>query len=143
VFKGKLTFPSTPGLDLARTGVRLLLVGGDGRTVLDATAPAGTFDKGRREGWRGLTFRSRSGPVTVVAVRLAKKRPRDVGFTLSARAVDVTPGAIVPPLSATVLLDAPTAASGLCGEVRFTGPASANPACTVRRERLRCGRTRR
>ncbi|MGH7893689.1 MAG: hypothetical protein ACREQL_03425, partial [Candidatus Binatia bacterium] len=141
-FKGKLSFARAPELDPTRTGARLVVVDGDGRTLLDVTAPPGAFDKRTKSGWRGSTFRGKGAVRTLILSR-SKKRPQEVAFSLKGRTQALAPGGIVQPLGATLVLDAPVATTGLCGEVRFIGPASVNPVCVVKGARLSCGQRRR
>jgi hypothetical protein len=68
----------------------------------------------------------------------ARKRRREVAFTLQGRVAGIAPSALVQPLKATLVLNAPIATTGLCGEAWFTGPAPVNPVCTTHGAALVC-----
>jgi hypothetical protein len=137
-FTGRIAFTSVPTLVPERTGVRLVLKDGTGNVLADATAPPGRFDKRKRMGWRGLSFRARNGDVKMLTLAPARKRRQEVAFTLQGRVAGIVPSAVAQPLRATLVLDAPVATTGLCGEVRFTGPAPVNPVCTTHGAALVC-----
>jgi hypothetical protein len=137
-FTGRIAFSSIPALAPERTGVRVVLEDGTGKMVADATAPPGRFDKRSRMGWSGLSFRARNGDVKRLTLTPAKKRRQEVAFTIQGRVVGIVPSAVSQPLKATLVLDAPVATTGLCGEARFTGPASVNPVCTSHGAALVC-----
>jgi hypothetical protein len=137
-FTGRIAFTSVPTLVPERTGVRLVLEDGTGKLVADATAPPGRFDRRSRRGWRGLSFRARNGDVKMLTLAPARKRRQEVAFTLQGRVAGIAPSALVQPLKATLVLNAPTATTGLCGEARFTGPAPVNPVCTTHGAALVC-----
>jgi cysteine-rich repeat protein len=136
-FRATATLPAQPSppLDPVANGVRLL-VRDQARTLVDATIPGGAY--AGTAGWVASssgtkwTYRNRStapGTITRVLVQLDVKHPGLVRFQAKARAgsYGLTPADL--PLGATVVLDPPSATTGECGEVTFTGPAPA-PACS-------------
>src|SRR5262249_4672965 len=65
--KGEAVLPPSPPLDPLSHGVRLLLTGAGGTTVLDVTIPGGTYDAGAKTGWKvngGHTTWTYKGPGT-------------------------------------------------------------------------------
>jgi hypothetical protein len=121
VFTGRMIVPATPPIDPATNGVRVLLDDAGSR-VLDVIIPGGTDWKTLRSGnaWR---YRPGSGPGGVVNVRL-KRNPRKPGslkFRVGGRSgsLAVTRGRI--PLKGTLVVDAPLAQTGQCGETQYDG----------------------
>jgi T5SS/PEP-CTERM-associated repeat protein len=129
-FRGKLHRPGAPPLAPSATGVRLLLEDGAGAVLFDVTAPAGPFDKGAGRGWKKRKFKgARGDPLTGLTLAQAAKKPDAIAFRLTARSAGLVPAEITPPLRATLVLDAPIAETGLCGEMQFAGPPGVNPLC--------------
>lgn len=129
-FDASLTVPTTPPIDAAAHGVRLVLAAAGGAPVLDVTVPGGA-------GWKtvgayGGSFKSKLG---VNGVTSAKVRGRatlpgfyKVGVKGKTLTLAVAPAAL--PLTATLVLDPPLATTGQCGERSFPGPKP-TPVCVL------------
>lgn len=139
-FSGVLDFASAPVLDPIARGVRLIFEDGAGERF-DVSVPPGAYNPTTRTGWlangaaTAFTFRSSSsvgGVIDKLKLSRTAAKPDVIKFTLSGKKGAQATTAVVPPLAATVVLDAPTAATGECGEIEFAGPAPA-PACTLNR----------
>jgi YVTN family beta-propeller protein len=138
---GDVTVPSSPAIDPAGNGLRVLVRDALGASLLDVSVPKGagwTFDP-LTPSW---VYASASGfaGITKVAVSALAGAPgsyhvRIIGNSLK---LPVTQAAL--PLAATVVLDVPQASAGQCGDARFPGPAPA-PRCRIRHggTRLICG----
>ncbi len=137
-FTGKLRFAAGVALNPLADGVRLLVTDATGQRVLDLTAPPGAFDKAGKQGWKKLGYASRTGAVTAVRLSQAKRTPEVVKFSVKGRLGGVDPATIARPIAAMLLLDASSAPTSACGEVRFTGPPAVNPLCTLARGALTC-----
>lgn len=123
--KGQLQLPVAP-LDPVANGARLVVTH-DG--TLDATFPAGAYDKVAKAGWKvnkagtAWTFTSKTGiqGITKLAVKTAPKTPGLVKFAATGKNASlpvVDAGAL--PVRATFVLDP----AGLCGDATFPGPGT-------------------
>jgi hypothetical protein len=126
-FAGSLVVPTTPAIDPVAKGLRLVIRDGTGATTIDTTIPAGAFDPGTRRGWlvnvSGRTFRyhDAEGLVDGIEKVVVKHGISDAGLL---RVVvfgrhGTFPLPAVLPVIGTVVIDAPVAASGQCGEGTF------------------------
>jgi hypothetical protein len=134
-FKGELQLPApiTPALDPVGTGARVVVEGAAG-TVVDVTIPSGAFSRALGAGWKVnragtvWTFRSATGVLGIrrVVLKTAASSPGLVRFVVVGKqgrwAVD---GATLP-TRATLVLDAPVARGGQCGEGVFVGACAVN-----------------
>jgi hypothetical protein len=74
-FKGAITVPTTPTINPAANGVRILLTGASGATIVDTIVPGGTGWKTNATATAWL-YRNPGGPVAVTKVRLKTRRTR-------------------------------------------------------------------
>jgi uncharacterized delta-60 repeat protein len=130
-FGGTLDFASAPALSPAAQGVRILLEDGNGELLFDVDVPPGAYVPSTRTGWTSNrsgtshTFRAKvpvEGVVDKVKISTTTSKPDVVKFTVSGKKGAYATLPLELPLFATLVLDAPTAATGLCGEVDFSGP---------------------
>jgi len=138
-FRGVITVPTTPAIDPASKGARVMVDDAEGQSVLDAIIPGG-FDAATGVGWKtnraGTAWRygNKSGPlgITNVQVRSSRGRPGRLKFRVRGRngAYAMSPNRM--PLKGTMVIDSPIARTGQCGEALFTGPSSV-PRCTFNR----------
>jgi cysteine-rich repeat protein len=137
-FKGQITLPApfSPPIDPVTKGVRILIDDTQG-TVLDATIPGGAFDLLTKTGWKvnkaGTTWTYRNGlggilGIFRVTVKIVNETSGLIEFSVSGKngSYPVPPANL--PLRATLVIDAPLATTGQCGEARFPGP-SPTPTC--------------
>jgi hypothetical protein len=126
-FAGSLTVPTTPAIDPVAKGLRLVVRDGGGATTIDTIIPPGAFDPDTRRGWlangSGRTFRYRDSEGLVGGIEKVVVRHGVLGSGLLKVIVfgrhGVFPLPEVLPVHATVVIDAPIAASGQCGEGTF------------------------
>ncbi|HEY8514733.1 MAG TPA: hypothetical protein VIS07_04365 [Candidatus Binatia bacterium] len=128
-FTGQLDLPAPPtGLDPVTKGARVILADATGKVLLDVAVPPGAYDKTTRTGWtaskRGNVFNFRSktlagGLVDKLKISFAPSKPKLLKFTMSGRRGGFAAAPPALPLSAVVVIDAPTAATGECGEIAF------------------------
>jgi hypothetical protein len=123
-FKGTMTIPTSPTIDPATNGIRMVVTDDDGTLAVDATVPGGPtwiVRTGARTAW---IYRdklgSAAGIVKVVMKTLASGG--EIKFLVSAKkgAFDMPIG---PNLKATLVVDTPNATTGQCGEATFVAPA--------------------
>ena len=139
--KGTLTLPHpfNPALDPITKGVRLYLspVSSPSGAILDIAIPGGLYDPVQKKGWKvngsgtTWTYKNIPGFQGIVKVGLkdaSSKTPGLIKFTVTGKkgAYPVTVAQL--PLRATLVLDAPLATTGQCGEQSFAGPPPA-PFC--------------
>jgi hypothetical protein len=107
----------------------------------DVSVPPGAYHPSARTGWlsngagTAFTYRTTTsvgGVIDKLKLSRTTAKPDAVKFTLSGKKGAHAADAVVPPLAATFVLDAPTAATGECGEIAFTGPPP-RPACSLHR----------
>ena len=141
VFSGALVFQGSPPLDPIVNGVRIVVSDGGGGTLLDLAVPGGAYDLVSKSGWltnpEGTRFAFKSQkPIDgmLANVKLTKQaaHPSVVKFVINGKDVSVPRMSVQLPLSATVILDAPIATTGLCGQATFPGPKPL-PACSLNR----------
>ena len=155
-FKGLLTVPTTPPIDPAAKGVRVMLEDADRvpacaahgpcGLVLDVIIPGG-LDPTTGAGWKtnraGTVWRYRNpqGPSGIVRVRIRSRRrtPGWLKFVVIGRRGTYALSPAAMPLKGTMIIDAPLATTGQCGEALFPGPAPA-PHCAFNElhSKLRC-----
>ncbi len=142
-----LPVPLNPGLDPLANGIRFRL-DNPTRNLLDVTIAGGAFVDPPRIGWtaRANTFGTkwvwvdRTGfpqahvsPAGVFKIKVEDRSnisPGHVRYVVKGAFAYQTFGLDLP-LSATVVLDPPTAASGQCGTATFPGPEPA-PSCALK-----------
>ena len=124
---GTVTVPTTPAIDPAANGVRILVQTAAGAPVADVTVPGGPP---WTQGATSSVYRNPSGyqGITRVIVKKIVKTPGQLRFVVVGRGMTlaVTPASL--PLRATLVIDVPNASTGQCGEATFPGPAPA-PHC--------------
>jgi len=136
--KGRMAVPTTPPIDPANRGVRILLAAQD-RSMLDVIIPGGTGWTVNRAGtaWRYRNPREAHG-ITMARIRMLSA-PGLLRFLVSGRhgTYGVSPAEM--PLKGTLVIDSPVARAGQCGELLFTGLAPA-PHCAFNTKHgtLRC-----
>ena len=135
--------PTSPALDPIANGVRFLLVDSTGAFPVDVTIPAGAYDPVEREGWRvngsGTTFlyKNAGNPVPLInginkiLVKTYASTPGKVKINVKAKngSYPIDVGNL--PLTGTIVLAPPFAASGQCGEALFSAVPPARPSCVV------------
>lgn len=145
-FRGRvdLTLPFDRVPDPVETGVGILVRDGAGAAVLDVLVPGGAYDSALRAGWKhgrkGWKYVNRSesppGGVRTVVVRdLSRRAPGGVQFRVVGKHGTYPVATDVLPLSAIFSLDPPTAETGQCGAVTFSG---AGGTCTHNGKRVVC-----
>jgi len=137
--KGKMAVPTTPPIDPAAKGARVLLTDAQGGSMLDAIIPGGAGWTSNRAGtaWRYRNPGEAHG-ITLVRIRLLSA-PGLLSFQVIGKhgAYGLSPAAM--PIKGTLVIDSPVAQTGQCGELLFAGPAPA-PHCAFNASRrtLRC-----
>jgi hypothetical protein len=137
-FSGKATVPTTPAIDPATNGVRVLLTATTGASILDVTIPGGLNWLAHPTSW---TWRSKLGLSGVSKVTLKTSTKTPGTFKIGVKGAHATL-AVAPtdlPLTATIVFDVPTADGGQCAAQTFTGPVPV-PVCAFNKKStaLRC-----
>jgi hypothetical protein len=135
VLRGRMRMPSPPGpvIDPTVKGIRFLITGAGGHFMLDAKIPGGTFNTVSGIGWRASKsgrkwlYRNLAGPrvggIQRIALTIRPSRRRTmVIFTVVGKNWDYALADADLPAKATLVLDAPIARTGECGEGIFTRP---------------------
>jgi hypothetical protein len=125
LFKGVIAVPTTPTIDPAANGIRVLLTGADDSVVLDATIGGGSGWKVNAKATR-WSFKSPGGTQGITRVKIAAKKnaPGTLKFSVKGKGGSFAPAAGALPVVGTLVVDAPIARTGQCGE--------ATPACQTR-----------
>lgn len=126
-----IRFPAPLDLHPDEQGIRVIVQDALGSVLADANIPGGPAWSLSRTGttwsWRSPTLVD--GWVNSVRLKSTFVRPDTVAVTIGgARGAFAAPRPALP-LSAIVVLDAPTAASGLCGYLVFPDPGPPYPYC--------------
>jgi hypothetical protein len=133
LFKGTMVVPTVPTIDPTTKGVRFLLADATGTNVIDVTIPGGTGWKanGKHTRW---SFKSATGVQGITKVQIASKpsAPGSLKFSVKGKHGAFTVSASALPVTATLVIDAPLAKTGQCGE--------ATPTCrsTAKGKTIRC-----
>ena len=121
---------TVPGIDPVTKGLRLLLTATGGASVLDVTVPGGI-------GWKMASshrwvYRNKIGfqGITSVTVAESSSTPGRLQVRAQGKGLSLLVPPASLPLTVTVVVDAPLATTGQCGEIAFTGPAP-TPACKL------------
>lgn len=137
-FTGQMDFAFEPEIDAIATGARLILEDANGDVLFDVAVPPGAYDKSTRSGWRVnkpgtmASFRSLTpvdGVVNTLRFQTSKARRDLVKVRITGRKGGFAQSPVALPLSAIVVIDAPTAATGACGEIHYL-EAPALPSCS-------------
>jgi hypothetical protein len=146
-FKGTMTFPFPfdPPFQPATNGARVI-IRTPTRMLLDVYLPPGFYDSFSGIGWKpnasatGWTYRHPAGPQGIVRVVLkaVSVTPGLMKFAVTGKNADYTIAPSETPLHGTLVVDAPVATTGQCGEAEF--PGLPGPACAFNTEQsaLRC-----
>jgi hypothetical protein len=143
--KGEITlpFPFTPAFYPPGVGARVVVVDAQGTTVFDVQVPGGFYTG--TSGWKlsgsaTWTYKNKTGfqGITRVVLKHVTSLPGLIRFTVVAKFGSwvVTPATV--PFRATVVVDAPTAETGQCGEVQFPGLPEPSCAFNVSGSKLTC-----
>lgn len=137
--QASFTYPFAPPLDPIANGVRLLVKDASGGSVLDVTIPGGAYNYAIQTGWKkntaGTTWNYKNGlggiqGITKATVKTIRSSPSVIAFVMSGKKGTYPVPANQLPVSATFVVDSPTAETGQCAELRFPGPAPA-PSCKL------------
>ena len=127
-FTGELDFALAPTLDPLALGARLILEDGLGDVLFDVAVPAGAYNPLTRTGWTvngaatSFTFRSTTpvgGLLNQLKLSKSAARPDLIKIRATGKKGAYAQSSLELPLTAIVVLDAPTAATGECGEVHY------------------------
>jgi hypothetical protein len=138
--KGEAVVPLSPTLDPPTRGVRILLTGASGATLLDVSIASGANDAVTKTGWKSnsahtaWTYKSpgtSTAGIQKVGVKVNKKVPGGIKFSVKGSNGTYPITASDVPLTATLVLDVPAATGGQCVEVVFPGTPPASPSCTL------------
>ena len=135
-FSGKVLFPIpyNPPLDPIQKGVRVLVTDATRAAVVDASTATGFYDVSTGRGWTtnasGWKYRDRSGVGIVrVGLKLSQRSPGLIQFRVKGKGGSWPVVLSHLPLRATLVIDAPNATSGECGNADFSGLA---PTCSFK-----------
>ncbi|MEW6268985.1 MAG: hypothetical protein AB1689_06765 [Thermodesulfobacteriota bacterium] len=128
-FTGQLDLPVPPAqLDPVANGVRVILADAAGAVLFDVAVPPGAYSPVTRSGWiankpgTAFTFRTTTaagGLIDKLKLSFTATRPDLLKLTMSGRRGGFATAPPELPLSAVMVVDAPTAATGECGEIQF------------------------
>jgi hypothetical protein len=138
-FTGSMTVPTSPSIDPAANGVRILINDSDRTLLLDVTVPGGAA---WRTSGNGTTWRYKNvfGPAGIVRV-LVKARASTPGwlkFVVIGKNVSFLAQPTRIPLLGTLVIDAPLATTGQCGESAFPGAPRGRCTYSAGRGSLAC-----
>ncbi len=115
LFKGTMAVPTTPAIDPAVRGVRVLLTDITGATVLDVTVPGGAGWKTNKTKTK-CSFKRSPGLQGITKIRVTRKSLSNgqLKFSVKGKQGAFTMGAL--PSTGTFVVDSPLATTGQCGE---------------------------
>ena len=108
---GKATVPTAPAIDPAGNGVRLLLTAASGAAILDVTVPGGVNWLAHPTSW---TYKNKLGfsGITKILIKTSTNTPGTLRFTVKGAPATLAPTPADLPLTATLVIDVPTATGG-------------------------------
>jgi uncharacterized delta-60 repeat protein len=127
-FTGQLDLPAAPALDPITKGARVIVADATDAVLFDLAVPGGAYSPLTRTGWiangagTSFTFRTTTavgGVIDKLKLSFAAARPDLLKFSMSGRRGAFAGAPPTLPLSAIIVIDAPTAATGECGEIEF------------------------
>jgi len=120
-FSGAIVVPTTPAIDPATNGVRVLLTDHTGTDVVDVTIPGGTGWKTNKTGttW---SFASATGVEGITKVRVKQKKSAagTLRFSVKGKKGAFAVATTALPVVGTFVVDSPLAKDGQCGEAMPT-----------------------
>jgi hypothetical protein len=134
-FSGRVLFPVpyNPALDPIHKGVRVYVTDSTLETLVDVSTATGFYETATGRGWKanasGWKYQDRSGVgIVKVGLKLSRSAPGLIKFTVKARSGSwpVPPSHL--PVRGVIVIDAPNATTGECGNADFPGPA---PSCAL------------
>ncbi len=137
-FTGDMDFAFEPVIDAVAVGARVILEDANGEVLFDVAVPPGAYSSSTRSGWRAnkagtmWSFRSQTpvgGVVNMLRFSTTKARRDLAKVRVTGRKGGFAQSPVALPLSAIVVIDAPTAATGACGEIHYVA-APGSPSCT-------------
>jgi YVTN family beta-propeller protein len=124
--KGTVTVPTSPTIDPATNGLRVLIDDAAGVSVLDVTIAGGAA-------WTSTatttSYRSSAAGIQRIKIKSNVAVPGQLRISLRGRNLLLNTASVTLPLHATVVIDQPVAMTGQCGDAAFPGPAPA-PHCS-------------
>lgn len=145
--KGEVVVPHpfAPTLDPVTSGATVVVADATGARALDATIPGGAYDPVAKVGWKaaknGLSWKYTAkvppvGGITSLSIKdLSKKTPGLVQVKVTGKKGAYALNTANLPLTAMVILDPPTGATGQCGTTSFDGPLQG---CTTDGKTVKC-----
>jgi len=129
--KASLTVATVPTIDPVANGFRMVIRDAGGTVTMDVTVPPGAMTPENRRGWRRVgvsdtwTYADREGAVEGIKQVLIRHRGGGaLKIALFGKDGPYLPPAVLP-VTVTMVVDAPVAAGGQCGEITFGG----SPGC--------------
>ena len=121
-FQGEMRVPIAPAIRPTTKGVRVLVEDAAGEAMFDATLPGGPPWKEKHSGTTWV-YRGGHGPsgVVKVSIRSFRRQPGRLKFLVQARKESFSLSPARLPLKGTLVIDAPLATTGQCGETPFAG----------------------
>jgi hypothetical protein len=113
-----MTIPTTPEIDPVARGVRVLITTAAGDVVVDVTIPGGGGWKTNRARTLWSYHGGAGGRIRVVTMHRNRSAPGTIRFIVSGKGANLAPPDGTP-IVATLVLDAPFATTGQCGEADF------------------------
>jgi hypothetical protein len=138
-----LPFPYTPSINPVTKGARILVYDADRTRVIDAIIPGGPYDPNIRSGWTtsgyGWSYRSTGAVAGITKIQLKKlaSTPGRIKFVVKGKNGTYLVPTGTLPLRGTLVIDAPNATTGQCGDAIFTVPPG-QPACTSTATSIKC-----
>ena len=133
-FSGTVTLPTSPAIDPITKGMGVIVTTVTNDSLLDVAVPGGAFSKVTRTGWKvngaGTRWTYKNGapntanPVQIIVLSTSPRTPGVFKFKVKAKNGAFPTNLADVPLRATLVVDAPFAATGQCGEVGFPSAAS-------------------
>ena len=139
-FKGFfLNVPGAPAINPVANGLRVLVSDSTGATPIDVTVPGGAYDAGTRIGWKvngsgtAWKYSNATSPVNGIykaQLKAYASTPGKYKFAVKGKNGNYAVNAANLPLTGTLVIDVPYAATGQCGETAFQTPPT-KPNCST------------
>jgi YVTN family beta-propeller protein len=128
--RGRFTIPTVPAIDPSAHGLRILVAGTSGQ-LLDVTVGSGPGWRHKGNAWSYADPSATSG-IVKARLRATAAAPGTMSVRLLGVGIDLGQAGAELPLSATIVVDAPTATTGECAESTFASCVSVHGGGVVR-----------
>ncbi|HXC52905.1 MAG TPA: hypothetical protein VN634_18610 [Candidatus Limnocylindrales bacterium] len=126
--KGSATVPTSPAIDPATNGLRIIVSDAIGNSLLDVTVAGGASWTTSTSGFK--YWGPKTGGIGRIGIKTSSAAPGFVKIGIKGKGLTMPAASATLPLRATIVIDTPIATTGQCADGDFPGP-SPLPQCST------------